>query len=224
MLKTSKAYQFDKITDTLVKENYRIASTDAIQFKVFANDGFKLVDMSNTGNTTNAGAIIEETVDKDGMLKLPLLGKIKVVGLTMREAQSLLEKEYEIYYIKPFVQLKVVNKRVIVFPGSAGAARVVSIVNNNTTVFEAIALAGGITEEGKAYRIKLIRRTTEKPEVFLIDLSKIEGIAAGNITVLANDIIYVETRPKIAQKALQEITPYLSLLTSSLTLFYIFTK
>lgn len=224
MLKTSKTYNFDKITDTLVKENYRIASTDAIQFKVFANDGFKLVDMSNSGNVTNSGAVIEETVDKDGYLKLPLLGKIKVIGLTIREAQSMLEKEYETFYVKPFVQLKVVNKRVIVFPGSAGAARVVPIVNNNTTVFEAIALAGGITEDGKAYRIKLIRRTNDKPEVYLIDLSKIEGIAAGNITVLANDIIHVETRPRIAQKALQEITPYLTLLTSSLTLYFIFTN
>ncbi|MDP2386482.1 MAG: polysaccharide biosynthesis/export family protein [Bacteroidota bacterium] len=224
MLKTPKSFQYDKITDTLAKENYRIASTDAIQFKVFANDGFKLVDMSNAGNNNNSGAVIEETVDKEGMLKLPLLGKVKVVGLTIREAQAMLEKEFEVFYVKPFVQMKVVNKRVIVFPGSAGAARVVPIANNNTTVFEALALAGGITEEGKAYRIKLIRRTENKPEVFLIDLSKIEGIAAGNITVLANDIIYVETRPKLAQKALQELTPYLSLLTSSLTLFYIFTK
>ncbi|MBK6834533.1 MAG: hypothetical protein IPG89_09750 [Bacteroidetes bacterium] len=52
---------------------------------------------------------------------------------------------------------------------------------NNTTVFEAIALAGGISQDGKAYRIKLIRRVTpnSNPIVYLIDLSKIEGIAPG---------------------------------------------
>ena len=93
-------------------------------------------------------------------------------------------------------------------------------------MFEAIALAGGIGGDGKAYRIKLIRRTADKtkPDVYLIDLSKIEGIAAGNMVVLANDIIYVETRPRVAQRTLQEITPYISLMTTSLTLYYLFTK
>ena len=225
MLKTKKDYKFDVVTDSLTKENYRIASTDEIEFKVFANDGFKLIDMtSGTGMLRMPS--IEETVDKEGKVKLPLLGKIYVAGLTLREAQVLLEKEYEAYYVKPFVQLKITNKRVIVFPGRAGDAKVVPIVNNNTTLFEVLAMAGGISDEGKAYRIKLIRRPNmiDTPQVYLIDLSKIEGIMQGNITMLANDVVYVETRPKIAQKALQEITPYLSLLTSSLTLYYIFTK
>ncbi|HEY1054777.1 MAG TPA: polysaccharide biosynthesis/export family protein, partial [Emticicia sp.] len=225
MLKTKKDYKFDVVTDSLTKENYRISSTDEIEFKVFANDGFKLIDLS-AGNGTVRAPSIEETVDKEGKLKLPVLGKVYVAGLTLREAQALLEKEYEAYYVKPFVQLKITNKRVIVFPGRAGDAKVVPIVNNNTTLFEVLAMAGGISDEGKAYRIKLIRRPNmiDTPKVYLIDLSKIEGIMQGNITMLANDIVYVETRPKVAQKALQEITPYLSLLTSTLTLYYIFTK
>ncbi len=186
----------------------------------------KVLNLSATTNTGGRSPSIEETVDKDGLLKLPLLGKVYVAGLTLREAQTMLEKEYEEFYVKPFVQLKIINKRVIVFPGRSGDAKVIPINNNNTTVFEVLALSGGISDDGKAYRIKLIRRPSplEKPLVFLIDLSKIEGIAQGNITVLANDIIYVETRPRLAQKTLQEITPYLSLLTTSLTLYYIFTK
>lgn len=226
MLKTGKNYQFAKISDSLLNENYKIAPNDGVSFKVFSNDGFKLIDISNQVNNSNAGASIEEIVDQDGLIKLPLLGKIKISGYTLREAQSFLEKEYETYYVKPFIQLRIINKRVIVFPGNAGSARVLPLTYNNTTVFEAIALAGGISEDGKAYRIKLIRRKSaqSKPEVFLIDLSKIEGIAAGNMVVLANDIIYVETRPRIAQKTLQEVSPYLSLLTSTLTLFYLLKK
>ena len=227
MLKTHKGYQFSKFSDTLISENYRIAPTDAISFRVFSNDGFKLIDISTqAGVTSNSGVYIEETVDKEGCLKVPLLGKIKISGLTLREAQTYLENEYDTFYVKPYIQLKITNKRVIVFPGSAGAARVIPIVNNNTTVFEAIALAGGISDDGKAYRIKLVRRTTlqAKPDVYLIDLSRIEGIAAGNTTVLANDIIYVETRPRFAQKTMQEVAPYLSLFTTALTLYYLFRK
>lgn len=227
MLQTKPNYQFSKISDTLLNENYRIAPNDGVSFRVFSNDGFKLVDIANSASgagITRAG--IEEVVDRDGLIKLPLLGKIKISGYTLREAQLFLEKEYEAYYVKPFIQLSITNKRVIIFPGAAGAARVLQLQYNNTTVFEAIALAGGISLDGKAYRIKLIRRVTPNstPVVYLIDLSKIEGIAAGNMVVLANDIIYVETRPRIAQKTLQEITPYLSLLSTSLTLFYLFSK
>lgn len=229
MLQTKPNYQYAKITDSLLHENYKIAPNDGVNFRVFSNDGFKLVDIANQGNGGNTGATrtgIEETVDKDGLIKLPLLGKVKISGYTLREAQAFLEKEYEAYYVKPFIQLKITNKRIIIFPGAAGAARVLQLEYNNTTVFEAIALAGGIAQDGKAYRIKLIRRPSPdlKPEVYLIDLSKIEGITAGNMVVLANDIIYVETRPRIAQKTLQEISPYLSLLTTTITLYYLFAK
>lgn len=226
MLKTEKDYNFAKLTDTLINENYKLAPTDAISYRIFSNDGFKLIDISTQTSANNRLIDIEETIDNQGYLKAPLLGKVKLSGLTLREAQTFLEKEYETYYIKPFIQLRVTNKRVIVFPGNAGDAKVVPIQNNNTTVFEAIAFAGGISEDGKAYRVKLIRRITpeSKPLVYLIDLSTIDGIAAGNTTVLANDIIYVETRPRIARQALQEVTPYLSLLTTTLTLYYLLTK
>jgi len=225
MLKTAKDFNYNKFSDSLIHENYRISPNDEISIRVFANDGFKLIDI-----TTQQGAVgairntIDEIVDPLGMVKLPLIGKVKLSGLTLRQAQAFLEKEYEAQYIKPFVQLRIINKRVTVFPGEVGAARVINLVNNNTTVFEAIAMAGGISQNGKAYRVKLIRRPSpdEKPQVFLIDLSKIEGITLGNTTVLANDIIYVEARPRFGQRVLQEITPYLTLLTTTLTLFYLF--
>ncbi len=218
MLKTPENFSYSNIADTLTKLDYRIAPTDAIQFRVFSNDGFKLIDLTNS-NVTNYRNDIDETVDKDGFLKLPLLGKVKVQGLTLREAESLLEEKYTEFYVKPYVQLKVVNKRVIVFPGNAGAARVVNIVNNNTTVFEALAMAGGLTEDGKAYRIKLIRNALPQPEVFLIDLSTIEGLKTGNTIVLANDIIYVEPRIRVAQRLSNEFTPYFTIVSSLILLF-----
>ena len=221
MLKTEKDFQFSKFSDSLILENYKIAPNDEISLRVFANDGFKLIDITTQSTGAIARNTIDEIVDYEGKVKLPLLGKVKLSGMTLRQAQTFLEKEYESQYIKPFIQLRIINKRVIVFPGTVGAARVVNLVNNNTTLFEAIAMAGGISTDGKAYRIKLIRRPSpeDKPEVFLIDLSTIDGVKAGNTTVLANDIIYVEPRPRFGQKVLQEITPYLSIITTSLTLF-----
>jgi polysaccharide biosynthesis/export protein len=79
MLKTPKGYDFAEISDTLTKENYKLSSTDALMIRLFSNDGFKLVDISSSGGVGNTlGPSIEETVDKEGMLKVPLLGKVKL--------------------------------------------------------------------------------------------------------------------------------------------------
>jgi polysaccharide export outer membrane protein len=106
----------------------------------------------------------------------------------------MLEERYKEFYVDPFVKVFVQNKRVIIFPGSDGTARVLTLSNQNTTLLEAIALAGGISGSAKANRVKLIRRTDAEPLVFLIDLSTIEGMKQGNIVLQGNDIIYVQPR------------------------------
>jgi polysaccharide export outer membrane protein len=116
--------------------------------------------------------------------------------------------------------MKVINRRVIVFPGNGGKAQVVQLTNNNTTVIEVLALTGGIAEDGKAYKVKLIRNEDKKkPQVFLMDLSEIDGLSAGNTVVMANDIVYVEPRYRFAKTLVGEITPVLTLLSSTLLLY-----
>ncbi len=205
-------------------ESYRIARTDIVSFKLLSNDGFKLVDISTIATAAGTSSF-EATVDFDGTVKLPLIGRIKIEGMTAREVEQMLETRFAEFYVGPFVTAKVINKRVTVFTGTGGSARVVSLTNSNTTVFEVLALASGITEDGKAYRIKLIRRIDPtKPRVYLIDLSTINGLKDGNTVVQANDIIYVEPRNRVAQRLTTEIVPYISLMTSFLLVYSIFRR
>lgn len=223
MLKTPKDYTYDKIADSLSQQNYRIAANDLVQVRIFSNDGFKIIDLSNVSALSVAN--FDYIVERDGKAKLPLVGFVKLAGLTVREAEIFLEQIYSEYYVKPFVNIKITNKRVIVFPGNGGVAKVLPLTNSNTTVIEALALTGGIAEDGKAYKVKLIRNETDqKPKVYLMDLSKIQGLAAGNTVVLANDIIYVEPRYRLARTLVGEITPIISLLTSALLVYSLFIK
>ncbi len=170
MLQTKKDYQYDKISDSLSKLDYRITPNDMLQYRVFTNDGFKLIDLANQVNVMYRNDL-DVLVESDGAVKLPIIGYVKLEGLTIREAEKLLEEKYSEIYVKPFVNIRVTNKRVIVFPGNNGVAKVLPLSNNNTTVLEALALSGGITEDGKAYKVKLIRNyRTTKPQVFLMDL------------------------------------------------------
>jgi polysaccharide biosynthesis/export protein len=204
-----------------VEQEYKIAVDDAIEIKMYANDGLTLVDLAplSAGNSATSVTLsnnIRFNVEPDGSIRLPILGKTNILGLTVKEAQKKLEDSYSTYYVKPYVILKVVNKRIIVFPGAGGTGSVVKLENEKTSVIEALALAGGIAPNGKAKKIKLIRGDRANPQIQLIDLSTIEGVKKGNILVQANDIIYVDPSRNASQDILAQITPILGLLTTAL--------
>jgi len=225
MLRTPKDYNYDKLIDSLSRADYRLAANDVLSFRVYTNEGFKMVDMATAQTNINFIPTIDARIETDGTSRLPLVGVVPLVGLTVVEAEKILEEKYSVFYKKPYINLKITNKRVIVFPGSAGDAKVLSISNNNTTIMEALALAGGLSEDGKAYKVKLIRNTPgQEPKVYLMDLSKISGLAAGNTQVQAYDLIYVEPRYRPIRTLSNEVAPLLTLLTTFLILYSILTR
>ena len=224
MLKTDKKYTYDSLVK-YPETPYKLSQNDVIEFKMFSNDGFKLIDMTTLEGTSNNLTLrrgFEYHVENDGTVKLPVLGRVKLNGMTIREAETFLEEKYTAYYNKPFILLKVTNKRVIVFPGSDGNAKIVPLENDNTTLLEALALAGGIATNGKAYEVKLIRGDPKNPLIFKMDLSTVEGFKASDPILQANDIIYVEARGRYATRIGTEIAPYLSLITSLTSLVFLY--
>ncbi len=234
MFKTGPEYPY-KVDQTIGNVEYRIAPNDILGFSIFTNDGFKLIDLT-TGVTTMTAAgsgggqnmtgnnSTRFTVEVDGFVKLPIIGRVKIEDQTIREAEKMLEEKYAVYYNKPFVMLNVVNRRVMVFPGTGGSGKVVILENENTTLIEALALAGGITESGKADVIKLIRGDSRNPQVHLIDLSTVEGMRQSNMLLQANDIIYVEPVKRVSRGILAEVTPIVGIVTSLLLLYEIVIK
>lgn len=221
MLRTKRGFVYD-LPPAIPDQEYRISSNDILDFRIYTNDGFKLIDLTNESPTLANTQAFQQAylVDNEGNTKLPLLGKINLKGLTIKETEKILEDQYSQFYNKPFAIVRVTNKRVIIFPGSEGAARVVNLENNNTTLLEALAFAGGIAQTGKSYRIKIVRQTASKPEVYLINLSEISGLEQGKIILQANDMIYVEPRLRIATDLVSELSPILSII-SSLGVLYV---
>lgn len=216
MFQTEKEYQFDQLPDSVMAQ-YKIAPNDILDFRLLSNEGFRMLDMSTAVNTESSGGGAAQAmntgmqylVEFDGMVKLPIVGRVQVAGMTIREAEKMLQEMYLKYYNDPFVLLSVVNKRVIVFPGEGGTAQVVRLENENTTLIEALALVGGVAETGKAFNVKLIRKLNDKDiQVYQMDLSTIQGIKDANTVLQAYDIIYIEPRRRTAMKLAQEISPY----------------
>ncbi len=219
MLKTGKDYQFAEFPPSQPVE-YKIAPNDLLTFQIFSNDGFKLIDITTIteggggGGYSQSGGGLQYKVEFDGTVKMPLLGHIALKGMTVREAEYFLEEKFASFYNKPFVLLEVTNRKVTIFPGSEGAAQVVPLLNENTTLLEALAQAGGIATSGKAYNIKLIRGDLKNPQIYLIDLSTIEGMKEADLILQANDIIYVEPAIRIVDDIIGRVLPYITFVTT----------
>ena len=221
MFKTPNEYAFDAYKDSAALEA-RIQPNDVLQFRLFANDGFKMIDLVSEGASQEARflnrMVFTYTVEYDGMVKLPLLGRIPVTGMSTREAESHLETLYQEYYVRPFVQLQVVNRRVVVYPGGGGDARWIPLENNNTTLLEVLGMAGGLNRRGDARRVKLFRLdpATNQRKVYQFDLSDIDGLKYGDIVMQGDDVVYVQPNPDLARQALEDLAPILTLLTTVL--------
>ncbi len=218
------------------KSNYTLQDNDYIEVEVYTNEGELIIDPNNeirrelnSGNSNQQLGRQQERprflIREGGQVKLPLIGDVALSGLTLNEADSLLEKEYSAYYEDAFVITRYVNKRVVVL-GSTGG-KVIPLQNENTNLIEVIALAGGVGLQSRVNKIRLIRGDLQDPEVRIINLSTIEGMQEANLKVLPNDIIYVEPVQRITSEAVRDISPILSLITSTLTLILLvnnFTK
>jgi polysaccharide export outer membrane protein len=218
MFKTPRDYAFDSVQDTMDRQ-FKVQPNDILSFRMYANDGFRMIDLINEDEASLRAANrtpFTYLVDPDGSTKFPVVGRTPIAGLTVRQAELMLEQKYATYYKAPFVLLTVSNRRVVVFPGGGGDAKIIPLENNNTTLLEALANAGGIAKRGDAHRVKLFRRQPDGTrKVFQFDLSDIDNLKYGDLVMQADDVVYVQPNAELARGLLTEITPLITLLTST---------
>jgi len=225
------SFKYDSIP-LVPQENFKLAAGDRFSFIFGTNNGEKIILNQSGVNVEGVanGSIqqnnqqnrnsINYLVRQDGTANLPLLGEIPVSGKTIIELEDTLKVLLAKNYLNPFVLIRLINQRVIVFPGK-GDAQVVYLQNTNTSLLEAIAMAGGIRDEGRANSIKLMRKTTNGRQIYKIDLSTIEGLQHAEMIVQSNDYIYVDFKPRLASSFLSEVAPWLSLITTAVLTYSI---
>ena len=158
-------------------------------------------------------------MEPDGTVDLPEVGSLRLQGLTLEEAEVAIEEAYESEYVDPYAMLQVVNNRVLVFPGEAGQATVITLQNQNTSVIEALAQAGGIRQRGRSQEVKLIRQQGDENLIYSMDLSTVDGMNAARRIVQANDILYVESNPQVVREVLTDVSPVAQLVTTFTSLW-----
>lgn len=193
---------------------YVLSPFDKLDLNIYSNDGFKLVDITNP-NYVVGKEKVEYVLNENGDVKLPVIGYVNLRGLTVEQSERLLETKYERYFNQPYINLKVLNRTAVVFMGD-GKAQLVPLEHENTTLFEVLAAAGGITDLAKAYRIKIIRGDAKNPTIYHADVSTVDGVHDGNIKIMSNDIIHVEAIPNYSGRIYQRLFPIIGLITTTL--------
>lgn len=219
-------YTFDKPNVDSTNKEYRVGPNDYISMDIYTNGGALLIQYTTSGIDyirTQAGPEVTYLVDKDGFVQLPALGRVKVGGMTIIEIQNYLENSYAFQFNDPYCVVKVINKRVIVFPGNGSGAVVVPLENENIHLLEAIALAGGLQERAISSKVKVFRKVAGKQEVYLVDLSTIEGIQYNNFAMQSGDIVYVDAAPRKAQEVFKVAQPYIAFVGAFILIWRSFT-
>ncbi len=224
MFKVGEGTRLSRDAQT-AEANYVIQPNDYLELEVYGHHGERLIDPERElAKSTSANVAVDKKttqylVDSRGMVKLPQVDELKLEGLTIRQAEAVIQKAYEAAYPGSFALLRFVNKRVIVL-GAAAGGKVIPLVNENVRLAEVLALAGGIGLDGKAQNIRVLR----KDQVFLADFSSIQGYLDNNLIIQPGDIVYVEPNRRPFFEGLRDYASFVSILVSITTVYLIYTR
>lgn len=214
--------------DTIVRSydlqsyEYKIQPEDniSVRFESLTPKEFDIFNQTLTtpiNQNLNLGnaILIGELVDPNGEITFPVVGKVKVSGLSVYEVQTKLQQVADQYLESPVVRVRLINFRFTIL-GEAKHEGTVVLPNNRVGFVEAIGLAGGLTDMADKQNIKLIRQINGKVEVKYIDLLDEKFINSPDYFVYQNDILIV---PALRQRPYQTyFGKNLALLISSLSL------
>ena len=176
-----------------ISTGYQIKSQDLLQIRNLQNRRY-IVDepttsvtaMTNSDNSSGQTYLVED----DGTVALPILGDVKVAGLTRKEAADQIEMLYRKDLRDPIIELKIVNLKVTLL-GEIRNQGNYNLVKDRTTLIEIISEGGGLTELASSKKVKIIRGGMEDPQIFEVDLRDVKALSDPRTILQNNDIIYI---------------------------------
>ena len=152
------------------------------------------IGQESTGSSGTSRGVSGYTVDTDGYINFPVLGKIKVEGMTREQIAEYLTgqlKEKELIK-EPVVTVEFMNLGVSVL-GEVNRPGRISINRDNLTILDALSEAGDLTIFGKREKVLVLRQENGKQRVYGINLCSADQLYTSPVYYLQqNDVVYVE--------------------------------
>ena len=172
------------------------------------------------GTSTEGAPVMGYLVDREGNIELPMLGKIKLAGLTTLEAREFIKRKVSVFYKEPTIQVRFANFKITVLGEVARPAPYI-LPNEKLTVLDAIGLAGDLTVYGKRENVMLIRENNGKKDVYRFNLNSSDTFRSPAFYLQQNDIIYVEA-DKVKAASLNTVrTQNIAIMSSIISVLFI---
>lgn len=134
---------------------------------------------------------VDYIIDKNGEIDFPVLGEVKIVGLSPEEAKSLLKNKLSSYLKDPIINIRLKNFSVTVL-GEVNRPGTYPVNGEQITVLEALGLANDLTIKGMRNNVMVIRDFNGTKVYTRVDLTKKEALNSPVYYLTQNDIVYVE--------------------------------
>ena len=189
------------------KTDYRLQENDIIDVQVVSllpevNEIFSGKIGNNNQQSFQVGAqagdlyyVTGYSVDKNGNVSLPIIGDVRVEGLTMDSVRIVIDEEVQNYFSKYYLTVKLGGIRYSAL-GEFNRPGKYIILQNQATIFEAISNAGDLNMVASRNDVKLIRQYPEGTRIHEINLLDESIISSPFYFIQPNDVLYVEPLPQ----------------------------
>jgi len=209
-------FQKDKIDQALVDNSYQtiFKPDDVVVINISSLDteAVQLFNMAGTsapsagsGESSNGGSMQSQQsylVDSKGMIDFPILGEIKIGGLTREDAIKLLKDKLDPQYVKdPTVNIRIINYKISIL-GAVSSPGSYTIPNERISILEAIAMAGDLQISARRDNIMVQREEGDNKKIqYRVDLLSNTINTSPVFYLQQNDVIYVEQNSASMQSA-----------------------
>lgn len=166
----------------------------------------------NSSQLTTTPSLQYYTVDADGNIEFPVLGKIFVLGLKTTEVADLIERKLSTQVVNPMVIVQLINAKVTVM-GEVNRPGQYTMPNGRMTLLDALGAAGDLSIYGKRDNILITRESNGKLEFHRINLNSDELFSSPYYYLQQNDVIYVSPN-KVRAISSQNIGLWLSMVST----------
>ncbi len=192
-------FQADSLQLETAYENYspKLQTGDILTINITADDVRATEPFNQTSSyqvgalQTNNPFIPTYTIDRNGEIDFPKIGKVKLSGKTRVEAIEILRNLVGKYIVNPGVNISIRNFQITVL-GEVTRPGTFIIDNDRISLLEAIGLAGDLTINGVRQNILVVREENGRKNEYRVDLTKRESLNSPVYFLKQNDVIYVE--------------------------------
>ena len=196
---------------------YRLQVNDEIVYYLMTtNPAIQSLYNSSQGGSSDMQNMVTYRIYEDGTIMLPTVGKVKILNMTIREAEQTLSEQFKKIVVDAEIKMSIANNYFYV-EGDGGKGRFY-MYKDELNIFQALAMAGDISSIGDKENIKIIRRGNDGLDhITTLDIRRETIFSSEYYYIRPNDVIYIPTS-KRAFFRIESLSDFLAIVALPISL------